>query len=343
MHNESLKTISSAIIQASNVQEELNKVSELADFFSAWNLDQLPGFQERGTIELPTASGIAISSTEAALCTTDYLRTARFIKSVHAALHELISRFPDQRLRVLYAGCGPYATLVLPLLPFFLPEQLELVFLDINDYSIRSCRQLVKKIGFEHYNITFATIDATRFENKKKFHLVLTETMFRALTREPQVAITEHLRSQLLTDGIFLPEEIKLDAACTVFIKEPFLKSDPAVTIPPEQVTPFLPQRWPLGCLFSISHETDFNALTNGTFTQIESEYYKIPKEVNNHPDVCIYTQLRIFGTIYLHSSESLITNPYCVASLANMSGYSHFKLIYNYRSVPGWTCQLKK
>jgi len=130
---------------------------------------------------------------------------------------------------------------------------------------------------------------------------------------------------------------------CTALDKEPYLKSAAATFFSTEEQTLSIPKRLSLGTLFSISSETDFHALTRGTFAQIESDYYKIPEEASNYPDVCIFTQLRIFGTTYLHASESLITNPHCVASLANMSDYSHFKLIYNYRSVPGWTYQLKK
>jgi hypothetical protein len=344
MRSELLKRISIGIISARQRHDELKSTVELARFFSAWKLDLLPGFQENGIIEFSTASGIAISPVEAAHCTTDYLRTARFIKAVYAALNELFRRFPNQQLHVLYAGCGPYATLILPLLPFFSPEQLKLVLLDIHSSSLESTRHLVMQLGFEHHHIDFVTSDATTYINEEGFHLILTETMFQALIREPQVAITEHLRSQILPKGIFLPEEIKLEVACTFFGKEPYLKNSADIFVLGQEKL-FVPalKRWQLGTLFSISCETDFHTLTRGTSAQIESDYYKIPQEANNYPDVCIFTQLRIFGTIYLHPSESLITNPHCVASLANMSGYSHFRLIYDYRSVPGWTYQLNK
>ena len=343
MNSELLKRICLDVISARHRQDEVRAAAELADFFSAWRLDQLNGFNEKGTAELPTASGIAISPVEAAQCTTDYLRTTRFIKAVYASLKELIQRFPNQRLRVLYAGCGPYATLVLPILPFFSPKQLELVFLDVHSSSLESARLLVTQLGFAHYNISFAEIDAITYMNERGFHLIITETMFQGLIREPQVAITEHLRSQLLPKGIFIPEEIKLDVACTFFSKEPYLKSDMHAFAFPDEELLQIPKRWPLGGIFSISSKTDFRKLTRNTPSQIESVYYTIPYDVNNYPDVCIFTQLRIFGTTYLHPSESLITNPHCVASLANMRDYSKFKLIYDYRSVPGWTYKLKK
>lgn len=342
MSSELLKKITTGIIQAQERNDELQKAIELADYFASCELDQLAVFRERGGADVPTLSGIAISSLDAAQCTTDYLRTTRFIKGIHAALSELIRRFPDQRLRILYAGCGPYATLLLPVLPFFSAAQLELVLLDINTCSLESVSKLFRQLKYDHA-VDFVEADATTFKGKDNFHLIVTETMFKALIREPQVAITEHLRLQLVENGIFIPEEIKLDLACTSFADEPILKSSMDPSVQTEWDLPPAPERLLLGRLFSISGDTDFETLTLGTSSHIESEYYKITKEMNNYPDVCIYTLLRIFGTIYLHPSESLITNPHCVASLANMRDYSHFKLNYNYQGVPGWTYQLKK
>ena len=343
MLRDQLQKISMHMLNAVDRVEEMRSAAELTEFFSAWQLEQLPSFQKKGSTEQVTGSGIAISAVEASHCTTDYLRTTRFIKAVYGALTELMKRFPHQKLRILYAGCGPYATLVVPLLPFFPPAQYEFFFLDIQSYSLESARNLVTNLGFQQYNIHFIEADATAYVNKEGFHLILTETMFQALTREPQVAITEQLQSQLLPGGIFLPEEITLSVVCTRLSKEPYLNGGDTKLILPEEQSLKIPARLPLGILFSISSGTNFHTLTRGTSMQIESDYFEIPKDQQNYPDVCIFTQLRIFETIYLHPSESLITNPHCVASLMNMSDSSHFKLIYNYRTIPDWMYKLKK
>lgn len=341
-NTQALEQIGKEIICAHRPEQEIKSVVTLTQFLSAWKLDHLTGFGDEGNKELPTTSGIAISTVDAANCTNDYLRTACFVKGVYAAWEELTKRFPNQRLRLLYAGCGPYATLILPLMPLFSPEESELVLLDVNSCSLGSARALMISLGYDTSHITFQTTDATTYAGKDGFHLILTETMFQALTREPQVAITEHLRSQLFPDGIFIPEEIKLEAVCTSFSKEPFLNG----TIDPIAISKALAStglgRLQLGSLFSIGHQTDFHQLTHKSPSQIESADFAIPEDVNNYPDVCIFTRIRIFGTIYLHPSESLITNPHCVASLINMKGYSHFKLIYDYRSTPLWKYEPK-
>lgn len=342
MLRDQLQKISMQMLNAVDRVEEMRSAAELTDFFSAWQLDQLPSFQKKGNTEQVTGSGIAISTVEASHCTTDYLRTTRFIKAANAAITELLRRFPHQRLRILYAGCGPYGTLVVPLLPYLPPAQVELFFLDIHSYSLESARSLITDLALQQYTIHFIETDATAYVNKEGFHLILTETMFQALTREPQVAITEQLQSQLIPGGIFLPEEITLSAVCTHLSKEPYLNGGGTKLILPEEQSLTIPARSPLGILFSISSKTNFHKLTHGTSMQIESDYFEIPTDQQNYPDVCIFTQLRIFEAIYLHPSESLITNPHCVASLMNMSDHSHFKLIYNYRTIPSWMYKLK-
>src|SRR5690606_3672370 len=147
------------------------------------------------------------------------------MKGVYKALISAIKIFQDTRINILYAGCGPFAPLILPLLPFFKPEQLSVTLIDINQYSIQTIKEIVAELEYEPYIAAITVADATQYtySKLKTLHLVITETMFQALTREPQVVITRNLAPQLTKGGILIPEEVKISWRYSFFSKEPYL------------------------------------------------------------------------------------------------------------------------
>jgi hypothetical protein len=150
------------------------------------------------------------------------------------------------------------------------------------------------------------------------------------------VSITQNLAPQLQQGGILIPEEINLDLVYTFHGEEPYLKStDPYPTGLPYE------HRVHAGNLFSITKELDFYR-TNHSPGIFESGLYELPSDFSATPDLCIHTHLRIFGEVILHSAESSITNPYCVASLYNLQEYTHVGLIYDFNDLPQWTYKAK-
>jgi hypothetical protein len=167
--------------------------------FNAWAEDSF----------LPT--GVAINPQAAAHCITDYRRSVVFIRGLYAALQAGLLRFPARPLRVLYAGCGPYATLLLPLLPCFKAEDLEVHLLDIHQRSLDSVQALLEHFELESYRIHTVHTDASSYKHPESLHLIVAETMQKSLEQEPQVAVTCNLAPQLCTRGLFLPEQIDVE------------------------------------------------------------------------------------------------------------------------------------
>jgi hypothetical protein len=160
-------------------------------------------------IETGTGAGRAISPVEAAQCVLDFGRTAVFLRGVLAALHAARRRFPGT-LEVVYAGTGPFATLLLPLLPRLAPPGLRVTFVDVHARSTAAVRSLVDALGVSHRVAGVVTADAAAYRHGSPIHVAIAETMQRALENEPQVAVSRSLAAQLAPGGILVPERISV-------------------------------------------------------------------------------------------------------------------------------------
>ncbi len=157
-------------------------------------------------------SGKAISAASAAACLMDFQRTAVFLRGIVKAVRHLQQRFPGERIRILYAGTGPYATLLTPLTVLFREDEVVFDMLDIHQESIDAIQALYAGLGITGYLGEMHTGDATRHHVHPETHAILSETMLRALKNETQVPIMLHLLPQLREGGLFLPEEIRVTA-----------------------------------------------------------------------------------------------------------------------------------
>ena len=141
-------------------------------------------------------SGVAINPQAAAHCVTDYRRSVVFMRGLFTGLQCCLARFPGRPLRVLYAGCGPYATLMLPLLPRFKPGQLDVTVLDIHQRSLDSVQNLLRHFDLLAHPVHAVRADASSYRHSQPLHLVVAETMQKSLEQEPQLAVTCNLAPQ---------------------------------------------------------------------------------------------------------------------------------------------------
>ncbi|WP_270087448.1 hypothetical protein [Sphingobacterium sp. SYP-B4668] len=158
-----------------------------------------------------TQNGNAIGPLWAALCSREVLRTQRFLKGLHEAIQTLLNG-REIPVQVLYAGTGPFATLAIPLMTQYTPSQLQFTLLEINPISFVKMQECISELGLESYIAAYHCCDASTWAvENKQIDIVVSETMYNGLYREPQVSIMLNLLSQLPPTCIAIPKLIQID------------------------------------------------------------------------------------------------------------------------------------
>lgn len=168
--------------------------------------------QNKQDISLDT--GNALGLTWAAMCIKEFARTKEFMDGVLEAVSDLLPQKAGKPVRVLYAGTGPFATLILPLITRFSSEQVQFTLLDINAQSLACLQKMFALLELEAYIHHIEQVDATAYTLPagEQVDVFITETMLNALRKEPQVAICMHIVPQLPPNVIMIPEQIILHA-----------------------------------------------------------------------------------------------------------------------------------
>src|SRR6185503_116125 len=109
------------------------------------------------------SNGVALAPIDAARCVLDSGRTSKFLRGTCAAIMEARKRFPVGPIEILYAGCGPFATLVLPLTTRFKPDQIQLTLIDTHARALELARGLFQAFGLSDYVRDYIQTDATTY------------------------------------------------------------------------------------------------------------------------------------------------------------------------------------
>lgn len=332
MLHKKLKTISRVLLDSKNVAEEIAAARSLSGFLTENSSFELRKHEDSAEIILK--GGVALSSYHAAICVRESIRTARLIKGVYRAICELQKTFPGQQLHILYAGCGPYATLLFPLLTLFEPDKLKCTILEINSFSIQHAQSTAEALDFQEYDLRFREEDAIHYKSPETIHLLISETMFNALLREPQLRIVANLAPQLHQKGLMVPEEIRVELHYSAMSQEPYFDNLADSCDGKTSLAVYG------GPLFSLTKDHHFSKLiAEGNFLFL-SERFDFPEKLAaEKPDICIFTHIRAFGELSIGLGESSLTNPYCVGNY-HMLQEKTFQLVHDFENIPGWKLQ---
>jgi len=161
-----------------------------------------------------TTYGKAIGTLWAGMCVDQPMRTQRFCRGLYKAIADRLAQNPGGLVHVVYAGTGPFAALALPVMMQFEPGQLQFTLLEINNQSYAILKRLLNALGLDSYVRRIELCDATQWKAPDEdIDIVISETMNKALIKEPQVCIMLNMAKQLPPAVTYIPTEIKVNVA----------------------------------------------------------------------------------------------------------------------------------
>ena len=281
------------------------------------------------------STGLAISPGQAAMCLRDFGRTTAFLRGVHRAIASCAQAAPGRTVEVLYAGCGPYALLAVPILAIHPLGEVRFTLLDVHERSLRAARALVESLGLEAGVTAYVQADASgyRIPPERAPHVVLAEAMNACLEKEPQVAIARNLLGQA-PEALMIPEEVSVEAGLIDLSKEHvFVDAGHTGPIPePER------DRVRLGTVFTLDR-ANIAAWKHRRGSTLPAGEIELPLGVPDRYRPMLWTRITIFEDVVLEDYDSSLTLPKPMPSSGAASGDGHLRFRYQLGASPGLAC----
>ena len=331
---ERLRSLSTQILERSTgVNELASQVMQLVSLIEHCTSADLNQGLNIGDNRSVLQSGIALSPSAAALCAREVFRSAAFIKGLGEAVSSVARG--DRPVRVLYAGCGPYAFLALPLMALLPPTQVVFTLLDIHAASLVSARVLVEEFGLADHVAAYVEADATTYQVPATFipDVIVSETMNVCLGKEPQVAITRHLRVQV-PEAVMVPAAIRIEACMLDPVRE--------------QQNMFLgvgeslpkPEREYLGTVFELTGSS-VSAWASMDGPSLPAARIVIPPGLARRFKFRLLTRIHVYGGFSLSDYDSSLNLPQKLAGDPELSGGEQLQFRYTLGEKPGLEYEL--
>ncbi|TWT93781.1 SAM-dependent methyltransferase [Stieleria varia] len=280
------------------------EIRELAAVLEGLENNALRRTQEIEAGETRTANGLALSPTMASLCLDDFVRTIQFLRGTHAAITDLKASVVHRPVRVLYVGCGPYATLALPLMTVLTKDDAVFTLLDIHPESITNAKSIINQLGLDDSVASFETTDAMSYaiDTNEPPDILLLEVMQACLESEPQVSVTRHLIQQA-PFAVLVPQEVRVILKLVDSSQEFSLNSNDSSPSSPQR------DRLPIGVAFALNKETA-SQWDDGDANHIAASTLSMPANWDARYEPMLFTEIVVYGEHVLMSYDSGLTCP---------------------------------
>ena len=326
-YRDRFNSIMTVILDPNSNKDVLKKAIHSMDNIYSEIVDPEALSKLSGIERIPTPHGLAFSPIHVINCLTDVWRTSKYQRGICAAILELKKRFPKEPLHIVYAGTGPYATLLIPVLMTMNTQNLKFTFIDINQESLDMVSFIIKQLDLSHVDLELACGDASSMALDSPAHLVVTETMTAALEMEGQVAISYNLGKQIKPNGILIPQEIQINA----------ILADPQNELHQTEKKFRKDRRIHLGRIFNLNLHQILQNKNEGVPERLPASSIQIPKEIPAQYQLMLTTEIKIWKDIVIEEYQSGLTLPFPYSLKENNKDDSIIKFYYNTIGIPGF------
>ncbi len=318
-----LKKITEKLIaEPINYSNARDAANELYHYFN--NLSSNKNDYDKKLEHIQTNFGLAVSTDAAAFCIIDFIRTRNFILAIKQAVEDKIA-INAKPVIVLYAGTGPFASLIIPLTTIFTAEQVQFILLEINEESILHLKKIIHKLEIENYIVDVIQTDASTYslKDKNQVDILVSETMKPALDKEPQISIISNLMEQCKTDVTIIPESIKVDFA---------YKGKSETKMFEHECIQELVNFNACSAFGLNKNKNKLPIFSDGITLKISS------KPDNKFSELSLLTYIRLYKNIVLCYNETSLTVPFPIAQINDLHFPISFKIKYNIDKHPGFS-----